>query len=220
MPLPQSASKLSRTLAREEAYRRLREWIIDGTLKPVERLRDGEIAAALGVSRTPVREALLRLSEEGLVETDPNRWMRVTPLHIDNVAEIYAIIETLEVLGLQMAFPKLTRADLRRMFDANGAMKAAIATRDPADAVAADDCFHEGWVNRDMHPELNHLLGQVKTKVRRVELAYFDASCRGLQSFREHSAIISALERRSLPQARAALVRHWRAGLKRIRAQL
>ncbi len=73
MPLPQSKNKLSRTLAREEVYGRLRAWIIDGRLGPRELLRDQDIAAIVGVSRTPVREALRRLEDEGLVETALNR---------------------------------------------------------------------------------------------------------------------------------------------------
>jgi DNA-binding GntR family transcriptional regulator len=198
------------------SYLRLREWIIDGTLRPVERLHDGEIAAALGVSRTPVREALLRLTDEGLVEMDLHRWTRVTPLSASNVAEVYAIIEALEVLGLRRAFSKLTRENLERMLEANRAMQAAAAQGHPYAAVIADVRFHEGWLDRDHNPELNALLAQVKAKVRRVELAYFDASSRAHQSYREHAAIVKALERHSLLEAQAALARHWRNGLKRI----
>ena len=66
MPIPESGPKISRTLARDDAYNKLRGWIIDGTLKPEEVLHDQHIAALLGVSRTPVREALRRLEDEGL----------------------------------------------------------------------------------------------------------------------------------------------------------
>ena len=102
MPLPQSESKLSRTLAREEVYCRLRAWIIDGRLRPGELLRDQDIAATVGVSRTPVREALRRLEDEGLVETALNRWTRVAPIDIGKAAEIYAIVEALELFALEL----------------------------------------------------------------------------------------------------------------------
>lgn len=65
--------KIQRTFVRQEAYVKLRNWILDGTLSPGAQLRDKELAEQLGVSRTPIREALLRLEDEGLVKTKPNR---------------------------------------------------------------------------------------------------------------------------------------------------
>ena len=65
MPVPSTTKKLSKTLMRAEVYADLRAWIIDGTLKPGEKLRDAELAGALGVSRMPVREAFLLVREAG-----------------------------------------------------------------------------------------------------------------------------------------------------------
>src|SRR5436305_13939589 len=125
MPLPPTETRLTRSLAREEAYGKLRDWIIDGTLQPGETLRDQEIAQSLGVSRTPVREALRRLEDEGFIETALNRWTRVAPIDVAKTAETYAVIEALEVLALELAFPTLTRADLERLTEANRAMQKA-----------------------------------------------------------------------------------------------
>jgi DNA-binding GntR family transcriptional regulator len=216
MPLPESADRMSRTLARDEAYQRLRDWIIDGTLRPGEILRDQDIAATLGVSRTPVREALRRLEDEGLVETALNRWTRVAALDLARAAETYAIIEALEGLALEVAFPKLTRDDLQRMTDANRAMQSAAEQQDPTLAVLADERLHAVWINRAGNEELCLLLGQLKMKVRRAELAYFDAASRAHDSFREHAAIVKALKRRSLPKARSAVRRNWRGSLERL----
>jgi DNA-binding GntR family transcriptional regulator len=218
MPLPQSAPKMSRTLARDEAYVQLRGWIIDGTLQPGEVLRDQAIAAALGVSRTPVREALRRLEDEGFVETALNRWTRVAPLDLNKAAETYAVIEALEVLALELAFGRLTRDDLQRMSDANRAMQRAAEQQDPASAVRADEGFHDVWIGQANNGELSLLLGQLRTKLRRVELAYFDAAARGRQSFHEHAAIIKALQKRSLPEAAAAVRVNWRGSAQRMRA--
>ena len=73
MPLPQTEIRLTRSLARDEAYEKIRDWIIDGTLRPGELLRDQEIAQSLGVSRTPIREAVTLLDQEGFVRTRPRR---------------------------------------------------------------------------------------------------------------------------------------------------
>jgi DNA-binding GntR family transcriptional regulator len=217
MPLPESVPKVSRTLAREDAYNKLRGWIIDGTLKPAEILHDHEIGAVLGVSRTPVREALRRLEDEGLVETALNRWTRVASLDLTKTAETYVIIEALEVLALEQAFPALTREDLQGLEEANRAMQKAAKQQEPALAVIADEDFHELLINRANNGELLLLLRQLKMRLRRVELAYFDATPRAHASFREHAAIIKALQERSLSQACAALRLNWAGSLDRLR---
>ena len=76
-----------RSLLRDDVYRRLRDAIVDGTFAPGEQLRDGELAAWLGVSRTPVREALLRLAEAGLVVAQPGRSTTVSPLDVRAVRD-------------------------------------------------------------------------------------------------------------------------------------
>jgi len=215
MPLPESGVKLSRTLAREEAYGKLRQWIIDGTLLPGEVLHDQRIAGSLGVSRTPVREALRRLEDEDLVETALNRWTRVAPLDLTKAAESYAVIEALEVLALELAFPKMTPADLHAMSDANRAMHTAAERQDSMKAVIADKAFHEVVIDRANNGVLCVLLGQLKTKLRRVELAYFDGASGAQSSFREHAAIVKALKAGSLREARASLRGNWQGSLER-----
>jgi DNA-binding GntR family transcriptional regulator len=220
MPIPESGPKISRTLARDDAYNRLRGWIIDGTLKPEEVLHDKHIAALLGVSRTPVREALRRLEDEGLVETALNRWTRVAPLDLNKTAETYAIIEAMEVLALKQAFPRLTGEVLRALDDANHRMRTAAKDREPVAAVVADEMFHEVLISGASNGELLRLLGQLKSRLRRVELAYFDATPRVQASFREHAAIIESSREGSLSRACTALRINWRGSLDRIRASV
>ena len=220
MPIPESSPKVSRTLARDEAYHRLRGWIIDGTLKAGEVLHDQEIGAAMGVSRTPVREALRRLEDEGLVETASNRWTRVAPLDLGKMAETYEIIEALEVPALEQAFPRLEPGDVARLEDANRAMQKAARRQEPAQAVAADEDFHELLIGRASNGELLSLLRQLKLRLRRAELAYFDATPRANASFDEHAAIIEALRAGSLSRASAALRLNWGGSLGRLRASV
>jgi DNA-binding GntR family transcriptional regulator len=164
-----------------------------------------------------VREALRRLEDEGLVETASNRWTRVAPLDLTKTAEMYVIIEALEVLALEKAFPWLTREDLRVLEDANRAMQKAARQQKPILAVVADEDFHEFLTSRANNGELSLLLRQLKTRLRRVELAYFDATPRVHASFREHAEIIKALQERSLSRACAALRLNWAGSLERLR---
>lgn len=216
MPLPQSKTPLSRTLARDEAYERLRAWIVDGTLHPGEILRDQEIAQSLGVSRTPVREALRRLEDEGFVETALNRWTRVAPLDLRKAIEGYRIIEALEVLAMQDA--QLTNQDLSGMEIANEAMRKAIQRKDGVGALRADEIFHGAWISRAQNSELWLLLGQLKTKLRRVELAYWHRAVHTDQSFHEHRAILKALQEGSRRGAIAALKQNWEGSMQRLRS--
>ena len=82
MPVPEHRATVERHLLRDTAYSRLCDAIVAGTLMPGEQLHDGELCSWLGLSRTPVRDALSRLEDEGLVETAPQRYTRVTPLRL------------------------------------------------------------------------------------------------------------------------------------------
>ena len=82
MPIPHDAPAVARSLLRDDVFGRLRDAIVDGTFAPGEQLRDLELAAWLGVSRTPVREALLRLAEAGLVVARPGRSTTVSSLDL------------------------------------------------------------------------------------------------------------------------------------------
>lgn len=219
MPLPPTTLTLPRTLAREEVYVRLRDWIVRGVLPPSETLRDQDIAARLGVSRTPVREALRRLEDEGFVETALNRWTRVAPLDLACTAELYPLIEALEVLALETAAPSFGDQDLQHLEHANEDLRQALEQRDAVRAVAADEAFHDIWVAQAGNRELIAVLGQLKLKLRRVELAYFDAKARAQPSLVEHTAILEALRGQRWGEATKTLRQNWRGSLTRLHPQ-
>ena len=218
MPLPDT-TRLARTLAREEVYARLRDWIVEGALPPGEVLRDQDIALRLGVSRTPVREALRRLEDEGFIETALNRWTRVAPLDLTQATELYGLVEALDVLALEQAGPRLTEDDLRRLEGANADLARALERREAGGALSADDTFHAVWVEAAGNRSLSEVLGQLKLKLRRVELAYFGHEARGERSLDEHAALIEALRACRWEQASALLRQNWRGSLERLVAQ-
>lgn len=75
---------------RDEVYRTLRNWIITGKLKPETKLKDKDLSETLGISRTPIREALLRLEDDGLVITKANRWTLVAPIELKEAENLYS----------------------------------------------------------------------------------------------------------------------------------
>lgn len=171
MPIPPTEA-LNRTFIRDNVYQSLLRWIIEGVLEPGEKLKDKELAAQLGVSRTPVREALRKLEEEGLVETAANRWTRVTLITLQDAEQIYPIIQALETLALTLAFPKLSVLNIRQMQDANNQLKAALSSDDPQAAMQADESLHQVLIDTADNIELKTILEQLKTKYKQIGRAH------------------------------------------------
>lgn len=216
MPIPQT-NTLSRTFIRDDVYMSLRDWIVSGALEPGEKLKDKELATQLGVSRTPIREALRKLEDEGLVETAANRWTRVAPITLRDAEAIYPIIQKLEELALTLAFPKLSAAHLQTMQAANNNLKNALDQNNPHAAMMADASFHQTLIDVANNLELSTILNQLKTKYQRIELAYFSEAELLLASFEEHHQLISALKTKDLTAAHLSLISNWQSSIKRLR---
>lgn len=216
MPIPDTAV-LSRSFMRDDVYQSLRKWIVSGELKPGEKLKDKELAAHLGVSRTPVRESLRRLEDEGLVETSPNRWTRVALVSREDAENIYPIIQQLELLALSQAFPHLTDSHVESMRNLNNQLSDALEDNDAEEAADIDARFHQVLIDTADNTELSSILEHLKIKYHRIELAYFTSSEAMLASVEEHSMLVSALEGRDLEKAKIALSRNWHASIERLR---
>lgn len=208
MPIPTTVEKFDRPLAREQVYAQLRTWIIEGILKPGEAIKDLTLAASLGVSRTPVREALQRLSDEGLIETASSRYTRVAALETDKADELYGIVQRLESYALELAAPHLSQDDYRTLEDCNARLEAAIVIHDPRAALEADNDFHLVWIDKSASQELARILADLKTKLRRLELAHFDSGD-AMESVREHTQIIKELRSKHRSNAARALEGNW-----------
>ncbi|MCU0569837.1 MAG: GntR family transcriptional regulator [Oculatellaceae cyanobacterium Prado106] len=216
MPVPQ-ADTLNRTFIRDDVYRCLRDWILRGDLQPGEKLRDKELAEQLGVSRTPIREALSKLESEGLIETAANRWTKVAPITLTDAERIYPIIQKLEELALTLAFPQLSAQHLRTMQDANHQLESALQNQNSYTAVQADAAFHQVLIEAANNTELSTILDQLKVKYSRIEFAYFSHADLLLASIAEHQAILTALQAKNLKAATQALTLNWQASIDRLK---
>ena len=166
-------SRLRTTLLRDSVHDRVRDAIVDGTLAPGEVVRDTELATWLGVSRTPVREALLRLGGTGLVRAAPGRSTVVAEIDLAEVREAHAVVATMHRLAVAEAVARLTPADLDRMREANARFAAAIDAHDTDAALAADDAFHAVAVVASANRALATVLDQFGPVVRRLERLRF-----------------------------------------------
>lgn len=199
MPVPAETKPIGRQRARELVVERLRAWIIDGDLAPGEVVKDSEIAATLGVSRTPVREALLHLEREGLIESQPGRWTRVAPLDSSHPELLYPVIIALEALSVELAArnpDSLAVIEEAQLHFAEAVVRfATTGQHDDARAVReGDDAFHEAIMQAAANSYLTDALLPLRTIARRFENWYFGRTpSTGAASVADHERILSAL---------------------------
>jgi DNA-binding GntR family transcriptional regulator len=210
MPVPQSRGLVSRSLLREDAYRAIRDAVVDGTLAPGERLNDADLAQWLGVSRTPVREALARLEQAGLVQTKPGRYTRVSPLDVRAVRDAQSVTAAMHELAIREAVPNLSAAELDAMREANARFDGALRRNDPDAALAADDDFHAVPVTACANHAIRAVLEQFTPVLRRLERLRF-SSLSGRGSVAQHDRIIALCEAGDVEAAVAATRANWQA---------
>lgn len=131
-----------RTLLRDQAYASIRDAIVGGDIPPGSVVRDADLAASLGLSRAPVREAFSRLVDEGLLETKPQSHTRVTPLDAADVRDAAAVVRAMHELAARSAVPHLQPPHLYAMRAANRRFAAAVRSGDVEGALRADDDLH------------------------------------------------------------------------------
>lgn len=189
MPTPPPVGIHKRSLLRNDVYESIRDAIVDGTFAPGERLRDPQLEAWLGVSRTPIREALLRLERAGLIVSQPGRATMVAPLNPDSTISAQQVVAAMHELAARLAVPLLGPADLAAMTGANARFAAAIKMNDADAALAADDEFHNilvGACGNDLVPVM---LEQAMPVLRRVERQRFSSQA-AQHSVTAHAEII------------------------------
>lgn len=156
-------------LIRDGVYAHLKGEILSGHLPGGARLAEIALAERLGVSRTPVREAVQRLAQDGLVEVVPNRGARVRTVTPAEVEDTYAVREALDGLAARLAAAHRSERDLRRMREALARMDGA-GPRDYEAQVQADLEFHAAVAAASGNPTLQNVLSGLEENVARLKL--------------------------------------------------
>lgn len=207
---------IARRLLREDVYREVFERIVHGGLTPGMRVRDSAIAEALGVSRTPVREALVRLAEDGYLDADAGRGFRVRALALDEVLDTYPILWTLEGLGLRSSAPPAAE-QLARLDALNAAL--AGAGDDIQRRIALDEEWHRALLAGCRNRELTRMVDGMKRRMHVYEHHYWQDASVG-QSVREHERIARALAAGDVDAAVAGLEDNFRGTMQRLARRL
>ncbi|MDZ7885731.1 MAG: GntR family transcriptional regulator [Mycobacterium sp.] len=208
MPVPGEQGKHKRSLLREQAYLSLRDAIVNGTLAPGEKLRDPELEKWLGISRTPIREAMARLETAGLVHTMPGRSTVVSTIERKAVLDAQAVAAAMHALAVRTAVPLMSTGEYAAMAAANKEFADALTAGDPAAALQADDRFHHVAVEASANQAIAVALESVTPVLRRLEYQRF-SSLSGRQSIAQHERIIELCRHGDADAAAAATQQNW-----------
>jgi DNA-binding GntR family transcriptional regulator len=208
MPVPEHGSAVERHLLRDTAYARLCEAIVTGTLLPGEQLRDGELCSWLGLSRTPVRDALNRLEDEGLVECAPQRYTRVAPLRAGDVHHAFPVLAVLHGLATELAVPSLLPGDHVALDRHNDEFVVALRNGERERAFLADERFHAIFVARAGNPHIGQALERLTPALHRVE-NLTSLQLPGGRSVAQHQAILTRGAAGDAAGAAAAARANW-----------
>jgi DNA-binding GntR family transcriptional regulator len=204
----QNTAALSRDNISDGVAAELRKIIVDGRLPAGERINEVRLAEWLGVSRTPLREALNRLAAEGALSNTPRLGYFVRPLTLEEFEQIYDIRPILDPEALRMAgLPPPER--IERLEELNRELAAA---RDPERAIALDDAWHMELLADCPNRVLVELIQNMIQRTRRYELALMRETRNMIRTTEDHERILAALRENDLVAACAALKHNMQSG--------
>lgn len=209
MPVPKTVETSPRKLLRDVVFEQLLTAIQDGTLEPGERLNDEELEKWLGVSRTPIREAISKLADIGLVETAPQRYTRVAKPTLEQYAEALQLLNGFHELSTRWSIPRFTDEDVASFRELGDAVLGDIEARDKG-VLLSSAAFADFLVERSGNSLLQQMARQMNTRVVYTALPaieyfqwdIFAAYVKGLVAAAEKRSVEDA-ERVMREQARA-----------------
>lgn len=191
------------------AYHGIRRRILDNLWAPGFQAMEQEVALQLGMSRTPVREALIRLGKEGLVEVIPRRGMRVLPVSPNDMREIYEILTALESMAAELlAARKPSNAELKPLVTATQAMEKALAKGDLDAWAAADELFHQRLIVMAGNKMLSDAVMSYWDRAHRARMFTLRLRPTPVNSTQEHMALVERLQAGDAPGAAAVNRQH------------
>ncbi len=192
----------------EVVYETLREAIIRQILKPGERLMEQELAEEMGVSRTPVREALRKLELEGYVVMIPRKGAYVAGLSIKDINNVFEIRSALETLAAELAASRATQEEIEEM-ERNLVMEAAhFETGDLLKTIEVDTRFHELIYHASKNNRLQNMLKDLRDQVQRFRTTTLAAPGRMKFALDEHRRIVEAIAAGNVQEAKLAIREH------------
>lgn len=207
MPIPSDMSKPVRKTAKLHAYHQLLNWIIDGTLQPEEKLNDIELAQALGVSRTPIRESLQLLESQGFVTMQPGRATQVTPVQKDDINHLLPPLASLQALATELAAPHMTDEIIAELESTNQQFADALKAKNFTEALKIDEQFHQLIIDTANNPYISQIVEMLQAHVRR--LFYSEKIILRESSIETHAKLIALYKAKQTDELASLMTDNW-----------
>ncbi|HIQ75244.1 MAG TPA: GntR family transcriptional regulator [Candidatus Cottocaccamicrobium excrementipullorum] len=193
---------------RDVVFNTLRQAILKGELEPGERLMEIQLAERLGVSRTPIREAIRKLELEGLVHMVPRKGAEVASISEKSLREVLEVRRSLEELAIELACQKITAEQIKELEEAEVQFADAVQKGDAMTIAESDEHYHDVIYQATDNSRLVQILNNLREQMYRYRLEYIkDADKRQILVV-EHEHIIRAVKNHNIPEAKQAMREH------------
>lgn len=207
VPIPIDHAKPVRQTAKHSAFNQLQEWIIDGTLLPGEKLNDMELAKALGISRTPVRESLQLLEAQGFVKMYPGKATQVTEVDKESIKDLLPPLAALQALSAELAIKNMNDEVIKLLEATNHRFNEAIQTENYYSALKTDEQFHQIIVDTANNKYISKVIGELQAHVRR--LFYHNSIVLTDKSIEDHEKIINIFKEGNASEICPIVKQNW-----------
>lgn len=193
---------------RDVVFRTLRQGILTGELKPGERLMEIHLANKLGVSRTPIREAIRKLELEGLVTMIPRRGAEVAQITEKSMKDVLEVRKVLDRLSVELACERISEEEKRQLKEACEAFEEAVEEGDYAKIAKADVVFHDIIVAATGNMRLSQMVNNLAEQMYRYRFEYIKDKSQHARLVREHQVIYDGIVEGDQKKALSAIDEH------------
>lgn len=187
-------------LLRERVYNTLKSKIIDGDLEEGRKITESEITNVMGVSKTPVREALKSLAENGFVTVKRNKRMEIAKISLKDIREVYQIRAVLDGLGARLAAERIKQADIDKFKDIMNKMEEYVNKKDIKAYNNYANQFHGLIMHISANKNLENIINNLREKTDRYRIKSIKFEGRLVESLKEHKEILRVLTERDSRQ--------------------
>lgn len=193
---------------RDVVFKTLRRGILTGELKPGERLLEIHLANRLGVSRTPIREAIRKLELEGLVTMIPRRGAEVANITEKNLKDVLEVRGALESLAIELACDRISEEKKEELREQLERVETAVSTEDAGAIASADVAFHDAIVEASGNLRLTQIVSKLGEQMYRYRFEYLKDTSKHPQILREHRAMYESILDRDKEKAARSVRAH------------
>ena len=192
----------------ERAYNTIRQLLIDFRLRPQERLNEVQLSRTLGLSRTPIREALNRLASEGFVELSPNRGFYVRALSTEGLVDLYELRAIIECAAFRLMCERASEAEIAGFVDFWASVKGGYRSRHPDEILDIDEGFHMRIAELSGNVAIPEQLAGINARIRFIRRIQIQHSSHDDDLVHQHDSIVDAAQARDADGGMAALKTH------------